>query len=49
MYIELSGNLFVSIHVPVVRQHCAQMEGFAFSHIISINEPRVICIYASTI
>ena len=25
---------FVSIHVPVVRQHCTQMEGFAFSHII---------------
>ena len=24
---------FVSIHVPVVRQHCAQIEGFAFSHI----------------
>ena len=21
------------MHVPVVKQHCAQMEGFAFSHI----------------
>ena len=25
---------FVSIHVPVVRQHCALMEGFALSHIM---------------
>ena len=28
----------VSMHVPVVRQHCAQIEGFAFSHIITLTQ-----------
>ena len=32
---------FVSIQVLVVRQHCTQIEGFAFSHII-INVPSVL-------
>ena len=25
------------MHVPVVKQHCAQMEGFAFSHITALQ------------
>ena len=32
LYIRLKLN-FVSIHVPVERQHCTQIESFAFSHI----------------
>ena len=30
-------KLCFKIHVPVVRQHCAQMEGYAFSHIKHID------------
>ena len=28
------------MHVPVVRQHCAQIEGFAFNHIIATKKTK---------